>query len=367
MLSNFDKISFYRTMVIIVSTAALLIACLYILTPFVPAILVATILTLSAWPAFVWLDTRLGHRTTLSAALMTLFLAICFLVPLVFLGSSMTGDFAHLKDIFMESLQGDFSKPPAWVVNFPGVGIFLSEIWTTYASDKQSIVSTLQSNAGTISHLLLAYGGSIGHGILDLSLGVLIAFFFFRKGTQVAELISALIERFGGEWGPHLLLVSKNTMIGVVYGILGTAIGQGLLAAAGFWVAHVPGSGFLGLLAVILSFIPGGFPILFVPITLWLFHSGDVGYGIFIAVWGTLIVCVMDFVVRPYFISLGSSLPLLLVLLGVFGGIIAFGFIGIFIGPTLLAVAYALITELGRAEKQQLEATTPLDDKIVNV
>jgi predicted PurR-regulated permease PerM len=358
MFNNVDKIAFYRTMVIIASTAALLIACLYILTPFIPAILVATILTLSAWPAFTWLDARLGQRKTLAAALVTLFLAICFLVPFVLLGSSMTGDFSHLKDIFMESLQGDFSKPPTWIANIPGVGPFLGELWVTYAHDKQSIVTTLQHNAGTISQLLLHYGGSIGHGIVDLSLGVLIAFFFFRKGTQTAQLISALIDRFGGEWGPHLLVISKNTMIGVVYGILGTAIAQGLLAALGFWIAHVPGSGFLGLLAVILSFIPGGFPILFLPITLWLFHNGDVGYGLFIGIWGTVIVCVMDFVVRPYFISLGSSLPLLLVLLGVFGGIIAFGFIGIFIGPTLLAVAYSLITELGRAEKQQLNATT---------
>ncbi|MDB5491409.1 MAG: putative permease [Micavibrio sp.] len=359
MLTNVDKIAFYRTMVIIVSTAALLIGCLYILTPFIPAILVATILALSAWPAFMWLDRKLGGRPTLSAAIITLLLAVCFLVPLIFLGTSMTGDFAHLKAIFMESLQGDFSRPPVWVTDFPGLGAFFSEVWITYAKDKQSIVSALQNNAGTISQLLLHYGGSIGHGILDLSLGVLIAFFFFRKGTQVAQLISALIARFGGEWGPHLLLVSKNTMIGVVYGILGTAIGQGLLAAAGFWIAHVPGAGFLGLLAVILSFVPGGFPILFVPITVWLFHTDQMGYGIFIAIWGIVIVCVMDFIVRPYFISLGSSLPLLLVLLGVFGGIIAFGFIGIFIGPTLLAVAYSLITELGRAEKQQLDATAP--------
>lgn len=72
-------------------------------------------------------------------------------------------------------------------------------------------------------------------------------------------------------------------------------------------------------------------------------------------IWGTAIIGMMDFVVRPYFISLGNSLPLLLVLLGVFGGIIAFGFIGLFIGPTLLAVAYALLTELGKVEKQMID------------
>jgi predicted PurR-regulated permease PerM len=350
-----DKVSFYRLLVVIVSITAILSGCIYILSPFIPAILLATILTLSAWPAFAWLDRQLGHRTTLAATIMTIVLATCFIVPLIFLASSMTDDFAKLASEAMSSLGGDLTKAPSWVISLPVVGPFLDELWGTYVKDKETIITALQHNAGPLSQIVLRYGTSIGHGILDLSLGVVIAFFFFRHGTQTAHLLESLIDKFGGEWGQNLLMVSKNTMIGVVYGILGTALVQGLLATIGFWIAHVPGAAFLGFLTIILSFIPGGFPIMFIPVTIWLVHNGQVGMGIFMAVWGTVILCVMDFIVRPYFISLGSSLPLLLVLLGVFGGLIAFGFIGIFIGPTLLAVAYALITELGKAEKQAIQ------------
>lgn len=347
-----DKISLYRLIVIVVSITAIAIGCLYILSPFIPAILVATILALSAWPAFSWLETKLNHRTTLAAALMTVSLATCFLIPLVFLGVSMRTDFVKLRMQLIDNWQGTMTQAPTWLTDIPMIGPFIGTEWTAYARNEQSMIDALHINAGWIYGQILHYASSIGHGILDLSLGVLIAFFFFRHGLQTAQLVQSLIDKFGGRWGQHLLIVSKNTMIGVVYGILGTALAQGLLAAIGFWVADVPGAAFLGFLTVVLSFVPGGFPLIFIPVTLWLAHNGSIGMAIFMGIWGTAIICVMDFVVRPYFISLGSSLPLLLVLLGVFGGLIAFGFIGIFIGPTLLAVAYALVTELGKADKQ---------------
>lgn len=353
-IGTIDKIVIYRSMIIIVATAAILIGCFYILEPFIPSLLLATILCLSTWPAFAWLERRLNHRKTLAAALMTLFLALGFLVPLVFLGSSMVEDFTRLIYSAIDFLNNPTGTAPAWIQSVPWAGSYLSDLWITYIEDKKQLGQGLQQHAGTVIPLVIRYGASIGHGLLDLSLGVLIAFFFFRNGKEAAVMIDVLMEKFGGAWGKHLLMVSKNTMIGVVYGILGTALATGVLAAIGFWIAHVPGAAFLGLLTFAVSCVPAGFPVVLVPVTLWLLHNGEIGMAIFMAIWGTSIIGLMDFFVRPFFISLGSSLPVLLVLLGVFGGILAFGFIGIFIGPTLLAVAYALFTELGRAEKQQI-------------
>jgi predicted PurR-regulated permease PerM len=137
----------------------------------------------------------------------------------------------------------------------------------------------------------------------------------------------------------------------VVYGILGTALAQGILAGMGLWISGVPAPLLLGLLTFFLSLIPMGPPLVWIPATLWLFYRGDPGWGVFMGMWGAVIVSGVDNLLKPYLISRGSNLPFVLVFLGVFGGVIAFGFIGIFLGPTLLAVGYALLQDWSAQKK----------------
>jgi len=134
-------------------------------------------------------------------------------------------------------------------------------------------------------------------------------------------------------------------MRGVVYGLLGTAIAQGVLAAIGFWLAGVPAAPLLGLLTFFLSPVPVGPPLVWVPAAFWLFNQGETGWAIFMLIWGTGVVSTIDNILKPLIISQGSDLPFILVLLGVLGGVIAFGFIGVFLGPTLLAIGFALIQD----------------------
>jgi predicted PurR-regulated permease PerM len=152
------------------------------------------------------------------------------------------------------------------------------------------------------------------------------------------------VERIGGERGKHLLTVAGNTIRGVVYGILGTALAQALLAGIGFLIAGVPGAAVLALLTFFLSVVPMGPPLVWIPAVIWLFHQGHTGWGIFMLFWGVGVSSV-DNVVKPWLISQGSDMPFLLIFFGVLGGALAFGFIGVFLGPTLLAVGYRLVTE----------------------
>jgi predicted PurR-regulated permease PerM len=198
---------------------------------------------------------------------------------------------------------------------------------------------------------LIALGGSIARGLIDLTIGVMIAYFFFLHGARVSVRVSNLIHRFGGPYGQRLLDISKNTLIGVVYGMLGTALAQGMLAALGFWMADVPGASFLGLMTFFLSFIPNGPPFIWAPVALWLYSEGETWRAVFVGLWGLLAISTIDNVLRPFFISLRGNLPFVLVLMGVIGGILAFGFIGIFIGPTLLALAYVLIMDWSRTRE----------------
>jgi predicted PurR-regulated permease PerM len=145
-----------------------------------------------------------------------------------------------------------------------------------------------------------------------------------------------------GQLAPALFETVGGTIQGVVYGVLGTAIAQGLVAMAGLLIAGVPGALLLGFLTFVASMMPVGPPLIWGGAAVWLFFQGSIGWAIFMAVWGFFIISGIDNVVKPLLISRGSSMPFLLVMLGVFGGVYAFGFVGIFLGPTLLAVAFSL-------------------------
>jgi len=153
------------------------------------------------------------------------------------------------------------------------------------------------------------------------------------------------VDRIAGDQGKHLLTVAGNTVRGVVYGILGTALVQAVLAGIGFLIAGVPGAALLALLTFFFSVVPAvGTALAWIPAALWLFHRGATGWAIFMIVWG-IGVASIDNVVKPWLISQGSDLPFILIFFGVLGGALAFGFIGVFLGPTLLAVGYRVVAE----------------------
>ena len=133
-----------------------------------------------------------------------------------------------------------------------------------------------------------------------------------------------------------------------------------MLALIGFLIAGVPGALVLGIVTFLLSLIPMGPPLVWIPATAWLAWKGDYTYAVFLGVWGTFVISGVDNVLKPYLISRGGNLPLVIVLLGVFGGLIAFGFIGLFIGPTLLAVAYSLLMDWSATQAQGRHEDKPL-------
>jgi predicted PurR-regulated permease PerM len=197
---------------------------------------------------------------------------------------------------------------------------------------------------------------ALGGGLVQLALSIFIAFFLFRDGVAIGQRVTAAVERIGGERGMHLLEVAGNTVRGVVYGILGTGLVQALMAGIGFLIAGVPGAALLALLTFFLSVVPVGPPLVWLPAALWLFYQGKTGWGIFLLVWG-VIVSSVDNVVKPWLISQGSDLPFILIFFGVLGGALVFGFIGVFIGPTLLAVGYRMVEEWGTAKTAEAAET----------
>ena len=153
------------------------------------------------------------------------------------------------------------------------------------------------------------------------------------------------MQRLAGKLAPGLLETVGGTVQGVVYGLVGTAIAQGIVSLIGFAIAGVPGALLLGFLTFMLSMVPIGPPLIWGGAAAWLFAQDQTGWAIFMAIYGFVVISGIDNVIKPLLISRGSSLPFVLVFLGVMGGVYAFGFVGIFLGPTLLAVGLSLLQQ----------------------
>lgn len=192
---------------------------------------------------------------------------------------------------------------------------------------------------------LLSGGKAVLQGVIQMLISVFLAFFLLRDAPELSARLAVAVERLAGDRGKHLIKVAGDTVRGVIYGILGTAIVQALVAGLGFYIAGVPGVVLLSVLTFLFAVLPFGPPLIWVPASLWLFAQGQPGYALFMALWGLLGISSVDNFLRPYLISQGNKMPYALVFCGVIGGALAFGLVGVFLGPTLLAVTFRLVDE----------------------
>jgi predicted PurR-regulated permease PerM len=308
----------------------------------------------------VLLTRWLGGRESLAAGILTLGWMLLVAVPLVWLGFNLADHVrdavALIKDIQVDGLPA----APAWLGSIPFVGERLVAMWDSIDQQGAALMVSLKPYLGQVGNWLLARSAQIGGGILELTLSLVFVFFFYRDGPRLAMFVHRLLERLIGERAGYYIELVAGTVQRVVNGVIGTAAAQAVLALIGFLIAGVPGALVLGIVTFLLSLIPMGPPLVWIPATAWLAWKGDYTYAVFLGVWGTFIISGVDNVLKPYLISRGGNLPLVIVLLGVFGGLIAFGFIGLFIGPTLLAVAYSLLMDWSATQAQSRREDEPL-------
>ena len=318
--------------------------CYFVMRPFVSALLWAAVLTFSCWPLYRRILALVGNRPTLAATLISLGMILVILIPFIVMGAKLADHVTELTTAVRKWVDAGPPAPPEWLHKIPVVGSRAVEQWQSLAADTTKFMPIVKRFIATAGTWLLGLGVVLGGGLVQLALSIFIAFFLFRDGVKVAEQLSTAVVRIGGDRAAHLLNLAGNTVRGVVYGILGTALVQAVMAGIGFVLAGVPGVGVLTLLTFFLSVVPMGPPLVWIPAAFWLFHQGSTGWGIFMVIWGIGVSSIDNFV-KPWLISRGSDMPFLLILFGVLGGAIAFGFIGVFIGPTLLAVGYRILEQ----------------------
>jgi predicted PurR-regulated permease PerM len=251
---------------------------------------------------------------------------------------------ALVRDVQVEGLP----PPPGWLANLPMFGERLTRLWASMDAQGAALFQSFKPHLGQVGNWLLARTARLGSGLVELTLALVFTFFFYRDGPRISAFVLRLLERLMGERGSYYLTLVGDTVQRVVNGVIGTAAAQALLALIGFLIAGIPGALVLCIVTFLLSLIPMGPPLAWVPAVGWLIWQEHYGMAVFLGLWGTFVISGVDNVLKPYLISRGGDLPLVIVLLGVFGGLLAFGFIGLFLGPTLLAVGYRLVTDWAR-------------------
>lgn len=324
-------------------TAFLLLGCALVLLPFGPAILFAGTVCITTWPLFAALERRL-RRSALAAGLTTLGLSLLLLVPIAGLSLSLGDAVGALIDYLRGLVESDGLEVPVWLQHVPLVGESLTEYAHKVLASQEELRKLALLALEPARRSALTVGALLGQGVLQLLLVLFILYFCYRDGRELLRQFNTAARYLGGELGISLLALAGNTVKAVMIGIVGTAAAQALVALVGFVLAGVPGALLLGAATFFLSLVPVGPPLVWGGAAFWLYQQGQPGWAVFMVLWGTLVVSSVDNFLKPILISRSASLPLVLIALGAFGGVLAFGFIGLFLGPSFLAVGKSLFT-----------------------
>lgn len=255
--------------------ALLILGCLIILQPFLTAMLWAGILSFVTWPIYRRLLVAVEGKRNWAALLMTLAVAAVLVLPFVIAGFTMADDVRKLAGGLRHAIESGPPEPPAFLIKIPLIGSWADSYWRSFTKDGTSTLQAIRQAIEPATDFLLAGGLMLGRGVLQLTMSIFVLFFLYRDGAYVAERMQGGAIRLAGDRGERMLLLAGNTVRGVVYGILGTAIVQGIVAGIGFLIAGVPGAAMLALLTFLLSIVPMGPPLVWGPVAIWLFHRGS--------------------------------------------------------------------------------------------
>ncbi len=328
------------------------IGCALVLTPFFSSILWAAILVFTTWPAYLQVRARLGQRSGLAAGVMIMLTAVVVVLPLALAAPDGASEVNNLRTLLQDAMRAGLPRAPGWLGDVPVIGSTLTTLWNRWADDLSVLGEALRPYLGIIAEGGFSLLLGIAQGVLLFVLSLFIAFFFYVHGEPIAARLGTILHRIAGKRAERIINVTGATVRGTVYGILGTAIVQGVLTAFGLWLSGVPRAVLLGAIAGFLAVLPVGAPLVWIPASLWLFSTDQVGWGSFLVIWGIVAVSGSDNVIRPWFIARGAQLPFLLTVLGALGGALAFGLLGIFLGPVLLAVGFTLANEWALPEDE---------------
>lgn len=334
--------------------ALLALWCLEIVHPFLLPMIWGVIIAIASYPGFVLLERRLGGRPRLAAALLTIMGLILLLGPVGMLATVLVDNVqtlaAHLGDGGVR-----VPAPPDAVAGWPLIGEPLHQFWSLASTNLGAAFGQVEDQVRALSGWLLTAVASAGLGMLQFVIALIVAGVLLTQAGAGASATHAVARRLAGARGPGLVALAEGTIRSVARGVLGTAFIQALLAGIGLVVAGVPAAGLLAFVCLLLCTVQIGPGLVLVPAMIYLFSSADTLVAVLFTAW-SIPVMLSDNVLKPYLMRSAIGVPTLVILVGVIGGMLAYGLIGVFLGPVIVALGYELLGAWVRGDARPTEA-----------
>ena len=333
-----------RTVLAVLLLALLIAASLWILRPFLLSTVWATMIVVATWPLLLEAQKRLRRRAP-AVALISLAMLVIFFAPVLLMIDTLAENTGTIAGWIHTLTSSPIPPPPQWVRDLPLVGERIAAMWSGIAaSGLGALAPRAGPYAADAARWAARLAGGAGLLVVQLVLTVLISIILYAHGEAARDMLVAFGRRLAGDNGERVVLLAGASIRAVALGVVGTALVQTVLAGIGLAAAGIPLAGFLTALVLLFCIAQVGPMVVLVPAVIWLFWNERTGWGIALLVW-SLVVGTLDNVLRPYLIRKGANLPLLLIFAGVIGGLIAFGVIGLFVGPVVLAIVYMLLQQ----------------------
>jgi predicted PurR-regulated permease PerM len=329
-----------RLVLAVLFIAIMIVASLWIMQPFLPALIWSTLVVVSTWPVMLMVQKRLWGKRSLAVVVMTTGLLVVLILPMAFAVLTIMEHAGDVSDRIKGVAELGVPAPPAWVDRIPLVGRKITHEWQAIAAlgpdELQARVAPYVRDA---ARWTLGKAGSFAAFFVHLLLTVIISALLYAYGESAAAGVRAFARRLAGPRGNESVTLAGQSIRAVALGVVVTAMVQAVLGGIGLFVAGVPLAGFLTAVMFVLAVAQiGAGPVLIIA-TIWLYWKMDTTTATVFLVWAVF-VGTIDNVLRPFLIKSGADLPLLLIFAGVIGGLLAFGVVGLFVGPVVLAVAY---------------------------
>jgi predicted PurR-regulated permease PerM len=328
--------------IVLACVAALLWGVLAVLRPFLSAIIWAAIIVVATWPIMLHVQRLFGGHRGLAVAAMSSGLFVAVVGPVALLLGTLVTRLLELRDLSGRWFSGPWPAPPEWLERLP-YGTQLSAQWQQAAAQSPEYwAGIVKPYLGNAALWLSQHVGTIGSITVDILLTFVLVVVFYLHGEALAKWAQRLAKRVGGARGMESAVLAGKAMRAIAAGVVVTALVESVLSGFGLWLAGIPAAGVLTSIIFVLCVMQiGPMPIL-IPGVLWLLFQHQLAWGIALGVWAVLL-SIGEGIMRPWLIQRGAKLPFMLVLVGVIGGLLAFGVTGIFVGPMVLAVVQRLM------------------------
>lgn len=331
------------TILAVLCIGILIGASFWIIKPFLSSILWGAMIVIASWPEMLWLQERLRGSRSLAVLVMTMVLLLLLIIPFALAIDTIAERAGDIAGLFRAERVISIPTPPEWLHDLPMAGAAIADRWQQVAvMSPEEISSRLAPYATRVLGWIVSQAGSAGMMAVHFFLTVIIAAILYSRGERTAEGVLMFARRLADQRGVDIVLHAARAVRGVALGIVVTALIQALLGGGGMMLAGLPAVSILTAVIFMLCLAQiGPWPVL-IPACIWLFWSGETMWGGVMVAW-TLIVSTIDNFIRPVLIKRGADIPLILIFAGVIGGLMAFGIVGLFIGPVILAVTYTLL------------------------